>query len=99
VDAYTGAAVCWSMELALFADIRIASENAKFAELFVKRGLVPDVGGFYRLPFLFGHAKAAELMLTGDLIVGREAERIGLVSECVPHDDLLPRAKALAAKI
>jgi enoyl-CoA hydratase/carnithine racemase len=99
IAAVNGTAVGWGMELALYADIRIASENAKFAELFVKRGLVPDVGGFYRLPFLVGHAKAAELMLTGDLIGGREAERIGLVSECVPHDDLLPRAKALAAKI
>src|SRR4029079_719084 len=99
VDAYTGAAVCWSMELALFADIRIASENAKFAELFVKRGLVPDVGGFYRLPALVGHAQPAELMLTGDVIDAKEAARIGLVSQTVPHGELMPLANALAAKI
>jgi enoyl-CoA hydratase/carnithine racemase len=99
IAAVNGTAVGWGMELALYADIRIASENAKFAELFVKRGLVPDVGGFYRLPALVGHAKAAELMLTGDVIDGREAARIGLVSECVAHGELMPRAMALAAKI
>ncbi|HEX2593209.1 MAG TPA: enoyl-CoA hydratase-related protein [Rhizomicrobium sp.] len=99
IAAVNGTAVGWGMELALYADIRIASENAKFAELFVKRGLVPDVGGFYRLPSLVGTAKAAELMLTGDVIDGREAERIGLVSECVPHGELMGRAMTLAGKI
>ena len=99
IAAVNGSAVGWGMELALYADIRIASENAKFAELFVKRGLVPDVGGFYRLPALVGGAKAAELMLTGDVIDAKEAARIGLVSETVPHAELMPRANALAAKI
>jgi len=87
------------MELALYADIRLASENAKFAELFVKRGLVADVGGFYRLPALVGPSKAAELLLTGDLVDAQEALRIGLVSEVLPHVQLLPRAQSLAAKI
>ena len=99
IAAVNGSAVGWGMELALYADIRIASENAKFAELFVKRGLVPDVGGFYRLPALVGGAKAAELMLTGDVIDAKEAARIGLVSETVPHGELMPRVGALAAKI
>ena len=99
IAAVNGSAVGWGMELALYADIRIASENAKFAELFVKRGLVPDVGGFYRLPSLVGPAKAAELMLTGDVIDAKEAARIGLVSETVAHGELMPRAMTLAAKI
>jgi enoyl-CoA hydratase/carnithine racemase len=99
IAAVNGSAVGWGMELALYADIRLASEHAKFAELFVKRGLVPDVGGFYRLPALVGAAKAAELMLTGDVIDAKEAVRIGLVSEVVPHGELMPRANALAAKI
>jgi enoyl-CoA hydratase/carnithine racemase len=99
IAAVNGSAVGWGMELALYADIRLASENAKFAELFVKRGLVADVGGFYRLPALVGPSKAAELLLTGDVIDAREALRIGLVSEVLPHADLMPRAQALAAKI
>jgi enoyl-CoA hydratase/carnithine racemase len=99
IAAVNGSAVGWGMELALYADIRLASENAKFAELFVKRGLVADVGGFYRLPALVGPAKAAELLFTGETIDAREALRIGLVSEVLPHADLMTRANALAASI
>jgi enoyl-CoA hydratase/carnithine racemase len=99
IAAVNGAAVGWGMELSLFADIRIASERAKFAELFVKRGLPCDVGGFYRLPAIVGPAKAAELLFTGDVIDAVEALRIGLVSEVVAHADLLPRCMALAARI
>jgi enoyl-CoA hydratase/carnithine racemase len=99
IAAVNGAAVGWGMELALFADIRIASEAAKFAELFVKRGLPCDVGGFYRLPAIVGPAKAAELLFTGDVIDAVEALRIGLVSDVVAHADLMPRALALAGRI
>jgi enoyl-CoA hydratase/carnithine racemase len=99
IAAVNGAAVGWGMELALFADIRIASDKAKFAELFVKRGLVCDIGGFYRLPAVVGPAKAAELLFTGDVIDAAEALRIGLVSEVTAHADLMPRARALAARI
>jgi enoyl-CoA hydratase/carnithine racemase len=99
IAAVNGSAVGWGMELALYADIRIASERAVFAELFIKRGLVCDVGGFWKLPGIVGHAKAAELLFTGDPIDGAEAARIGLVSQCVPHEQLLPAAEALAARI
>ncbi|MDB5496650.1 MAG: enoyl-CoA hydratase [Phenylobacterium sp.] len=99
IAAVNGAAVGWGMELALFADIRIASQAARFAELFVKRGLPCDVGGFYRLPAIVGPAKAAELLFTGDVIDAAEALRIGLVSEVVAHAELMPRAMALAARI
>ena len=99
IAAVNGAAVGWGMELALYADIRIASEKAKFAELFVKRGLVCDVGGFYRLPSIVGPAKAAELLFTGDVIDAHEAERIGLVREVAPHGELMDRARALAGRI
>jgi enoyl-CoA hydratase/carnithine racemase len=94
-----GSAVGWGMELALYADIRLASAEAKFAELFVKRGLVADVGGFYRLPALVGPSKAAELLFTGDVIDAAEALRIGLVSKVVPHPELMGTARALADKI
>lgn len=99
IAAVNGAAIGWGMELALYADIRIASEQAKFSEMFIKRGLVCDVGGFYRLPSIVGPAKAAELLFTGDVITAAEALRIGLASEVTPHAELLPKARALAARI
>ncbi len=99
IAAVNGAAVGWGMELALFADIRIASEKARFAELFIKRGLVCDVGGFWKLPQVVGPAKAAELLYTGDVIDAAEAERIGLVTKTVPHDDLMLAALEMAGRI
>ena len=99
VAAVNGAAVGWGMELAMFADLRVASERAKFGELFVLRGLVTDVGGLGRLASLVGREKAAELVFTGDVIEAAEAERIGLVSRVVPHEELLPTALGLARRI
>ena len=99
IAAVNGAAVGWGMELALMADIRIASERAKFGELFVLRGLCTDVAGIGRLASLVGRDMAARLLFTGDVIDAATAERIGLVSEVVGHDELLPTATALAARI
>ena len=99
VAAVNGPAVGWGMDLTLFCDIRIASERARFGELFIKRGLVSDIGGLLRLPQVVGPSKAAELLFTGDVIDAKEAERIGLVSQVVPHEGLLPAARALCAKI
>jgi enoyl-CoA hydratase/carnithine racemase len=87
------------MELTLFADIRIASEKASFAELFIKRGLISDMGGLWRLPAIVGPAKAAELLFTGDPIDAAEALRIGLVTEVTAHAELMPRAMAMAGRI
>jgi enoyl-CoA hydratase/carnithine racemase len=99
IAAVNGAAVGWGMELALFADIRIASERARFAELFIKRGLICDVGGLLRLPAIVGPAKAAELLFTGDPFDATEAGRIGLVSQVVTHEALMATAMAMAARI
>ena len=95
IAAVNGAAIGWGVELALFADLRVASDRAKFSEMFVRRGLVCDVGGFYRLPALVGPEKAAELLFTGDLIDAAEALRIGLVGRVVPHERLMEEARAL----
>jgi len=99
IAAVNGSAVGWGMELALYADIRIASERAVFAELFIKRGLICDVGGLWKLPAIVGPAKAAELLYTGDPIDAAEAARIGLVSKVTPHAELMPSALGLAGRI
>jgi enoyl-CoA hydratase/carnithine racemase len=99
IAAVNGAAVGWGMELAMYADIRVASERAKFGELFVLRGLVTDVGGIGRLTSLVGREKTAELLFTGAVIDAAEALRIGLVGRVVEHDDLLPTALDLAQRI
>jgi len=99
VAAVNGAAVGWGMELSLMADFRVASEKAKFGELFVLRGLVSDAPGLGRLAQLVGREKAAELLMTGEVIDAAEALRIGLVGRVVPHDELLPTALGLAQRI
>ena len=99
IAAVNGAAVGWGMELSVMADIRVASEKAKFGELFVLRGLVSDAPGIGRLAQLVGREKASEMLFTGDVIDAQEALRIGLVSRVVPHEDLLPTALGLAERI
>jgi len=87
------------MDLSLFADFRIASERAKFGELFVKRGLVTDLGGLWRLPRIVGPQRAAELVFTGDVIDAATAKEYGIVMDVVAHDELLARAGDLAQRI
>jgi enoyl-CoA hydratase len=99
IAAVNGAAVGWGMELALMADLRVASERAKFGELFVLRGLCSDVPGLGRLAQLVGRERASEMLFTGTVIDGATAERWGLVSRCVEHEQLLPTALELAHTI
>jgi enoyl-CoA hydratase len=87
------------MELAMMADIRVASEKAKFGELFVLRGLCTDVAGIGRLAQLVGRERAAELVFTGEVIDAQTAKDIGLVSRVVPHDELLDTAMGVADRI
>ena len=99
VAAVNGPAVGWGMELALMADLRVASERARFGELFVLRGLVSDVAGLGLLAQAVGREKAAELLFTGEIIDAAEALRVGLVGRVVPHDELMPTATALARRV
>ena len=86
--------------LALASDLRILSEQAKFAFLFVKVGLAgADMGALHLLPRIVGQGRAAELLFFGDPIDAQEAYRIGLANRVVPHAELLQQAYALARRL
>jgi enoyl-CoA hydratase/carnithine racemase len=99
IAAVNGPAIGAGCDLTCMCDIRIASENASFAESFVKVGLIPGDGGAWLLPRVVGMSKAAELSFTGDAITAQEALACGLVSRVVPADKLLDEARLLAARI
>jgi 2-(1,2-epoxy-1,2-dihydrophenyl)acetyl-CoA isomerase len=99
IAAVHGAAAGAGMNIALAADIRIASEDATFGQNFAKVGLFPDYGGTFFLPKLVGTAKAAEMFYTGDMINAAEALRLGIVNRVVPVAQLESEARALSQKI
>jgi enoyl-CoA hydratase/carnithine racemase len=99
IAAVNGAAVGIGMDFALLCDIRLASDRARFSQLFVKLGLMADVTGYWRLPQVVGYSQAAELLFTGDMIDAAEALRIGLVRSVHPSEELLPAALELAGRI
>jgi len=99
IAAVNGAAIGAGNDLACMCDIRIASSTARFAESFVKVGIIPGDGGCWLLPRVIGMARAAEMALTGDTIDAQQALRIGLVSSVVDPDALLTEALLLAERI
>lgn len=99
IAAVNGAAVGWGMELALMADIRVASERARFGELFIRRGLCTDVPGLALLAQSVGRQRAMELLLTGRIVDADEALTLRLVLEVTPHESLLSRTMELATAI
>jgi 2-(1,2-epoxy-1,2-dihydrophenyl)acetyl-CoA isomerase len=99
IAAINGVAVGGGLDLALACDIRIASDKARFAEVYVRRGLVPTSGGAYLLPRVIGIDKALLMLWTGDMVEAKEAERIGLVTMVVPHEELETTALELAEKL
>ena len=99
IAAVNGPAVGLGCDLAGLADIRLASDRAKFGVPFVKLGIIPGDGGAWLLPRTIGHARAAELLFTGDLIDAETAAQWGLVNRVVPHDHLMEDALALATRI
>jgi len=99
IAAVNGAAIGAGCDLACMCDVRIAAEGAKFAESFVKLGIVPGDGGAWLLPRAVGMSKAAEMSFTGDAIDADEALACGLVSRVVPAAELMTAAHALAQRI
>lgn len=99
IAAVNGFALGWGMEMALMADMRVISTEAKFGELFVKRALCCDAPGLGRLAQLVGREKAAELLFTGEVIDAEEALRIGLAARMAAADELMTVALDLAQKI
>jgi enoyl-CoA hydratase/carnithine racemase len=99
IAAVNGPAIGAGCDLACMCDIRIASDRAKFAESFVKLGIIPGDGGAWLLPRAVGMSKAAEMAFTGDTIDAADALACGLVSKVVPGDRLMDEARALAARI
>lgn len=99
IAAINGAAIGAGMDLACMCDIRIASDHAKFAESFVKLGIIPGDGGAWLLPRLIGLSRASELSFTGEVIGAQQAADWGLVSRVVPADKLMKTANELAGRI
>lgn len=99
IAAVNGYAFGGGLELALAADIRIAAESAMFAMPETKIGTLPGWAGTSRLPAAIGSARAKQMIFTGARIDGATAERWGLITEVVPLEQLLDRARAIAAEI
>ena len=100
IAAVNGAAVGMGVEWTAQCDFRIASTKARFGWVFPLRAISPDTGaGPYLLPHIVGLPKALELMYSGDIIDAAEAERIGLVTQVVPDDQLLPTAHTFAQRM
>lgn len=99
IAAFNGAAVGVGATLALPTDIKIASDQARFGFIFARRGLVPEAGSAWFLPRLVGTAQALRWAITGSIFGAQEALAGGLVSEVVPHEELMARARAIALDI
>ena len=99
IAAVNGTAAGLGAHLALACDLVLAAEQARFIEVFVRRGLVPDGGGAYLLPRLIGPQRAKELMFFGDALTAPDAERLGLVNRVVPAEDLHKTAREWAERL
>ncbi|MGW3217303.1 enoyl-CoA hydratase/isomerase family protein [Streptomyces parvus] len=99
IAAVNGTAAGIGAHLAFACDLVLAADTAKFIEVFVRRGLVPDGGGAYLLPRLVGPQRAKELMFFGDALTAADAERMGLVNRTVPEGELASLAAAWAGRL
>ena len=99
IAAVNGAASGGGCNLALACDLVVAGEGARFNQAFIKIGLVPDCGGTFILPRLVGWKRAAELMMSGEVVTAARALEMGMINAVVPDDELLARALAMAEQL
>jgi enoyl-CoA hydratase/carnithine racemase len=99
IAAINGPAVGIGLEMTTLCDMRLASDRARLGEVAVPAGFVPESGGTRNLPKLVGIGRAMRMILTGEIINAKEALRIGLVDEVVPHRSLLKETMSLAGRI
>ncbi|HTS54770.1 MAG TPA: enoyl-CoA hydratase-related protein [Burkholderiales bacterium] len=99
IAAVNGVATGAGMDMALMCDLRYAARSARFAETYVKVGLVPGAGGAHFLPRLVGVSKALELFLTGDFVDAHEALRIGLVNQVFADETLSEEVDKIARRM
>ena len=99
IAAMNGVAVGAGLDIALMCDIRFAAEKARFAEGYIKVGLLPGDGGAYFLPRLVGVSKALEMLWTGDFVYAPEALQIGLVNKVFPDDKLMEETYKFARRL
>jgi enoyl-CoA hydratase/carnithine racemase len=99
IAAVNGVALGGGCELAMACDLRVAATTARFGQPEINLGIIPGWGGTQRLPRLIGRTQAMPLLLSGDMVDAETALRLGLVSEVVPPEQLLERARALAEKL
>ena len=99
IAGVNGVAAGAGLSLAIACDVRIASEDARLTQAFVKIGLIPDSGGTYLLPRVVGYAKALELSIGGDMLDADEAHRINLVNRVVPADSFADELREYAERL
>jgi enoyl-CoA hydratase/carnithine racemase len=98
IAAINGAAVGVGLTYPMLCDIRLVAEDAKLGFDFTRRGMMPELGAHLLVQRIAGFSRAADLLLSGRIIRGGEAAALGLASEALPRDELLPRALALASE-
>ena len=99
IAAVQGVALGFGFDLALACDLRVAAENARFSQGFLRIGLAPGMGGAWNLPRIIGMTKAAELLFSGDFLSAQDADRLGMLNKLVPLENLEEETLALAKKL
>ena len=99
IAAINGAAIGVGITYPMLADVRLVAEHAKIGFAMVRRGILPELASHLTVAQVAGFSNAADLLLTGRIITGPAALAMGMASECLPKDELIPRAMEIAQDI